>query len=89
MPPAANLIAPALSEAVVRVKLVRELLEPIAFAKEILPRLPVESTALVVMELFRLSTVPAKLMLAPAGTEPPLVVSKMVEPANTTGPLKV
>ena len=35
------------------------------------------------------STVPAKLMLAPAGTEPPLVVSKMVEPANTTGPLKV
>ena len=35
------------------------------------------------------STVPAKLMLAPAGTELPLVVSKMVEPANTTGPLKV
>ena len=35
------------------------------------------------------STAPTKLILAPVATEPPLVLSKIVEPAKTTGPLKV
>ena len=35
------------------------------------------------------STAPTKLILAPLGAEPPLVLSKIVEPANVTGPLKV
>ena len=89
VPPVDNLIAPAFSVPDVEVKLVRDELDPIALAKETLPILPAESTILVVMEVFRLSTAPTKLILAPLGAEPPLVLSKIVEPANVTGPLKV